>query len=730
MSVASFTSRSAMIASTVASDVTHIDVVGIGKYERNDSAIVVAATTNGGSYKWIPSGTVTPDHFGAIGDGNANDTSAWNLANDYIVLKKIPLTGLPGKIYTLTKTTLGGVFKGAGVGNGGLKVHPSIAPNVLWMENRNVPSNSIRTNVEFGIYDCDIDGYNMPINRWLSKADKTPITDPEIDYVMGSGILASGIRDVELLANISNGQVTSISVINGGSGFNGHPTHPYTPNKVSLKIESGGGYGASAWGNISNGSITSVYIKNKGEGYTSAPTVTTMGGYASINLLTTPAIDRRNALYSQTGSGVQFSKCISPRVERVKFKGFKGRTLLDAGCLNSKYREIEFVDCGKNDGPYHCIWIQSYGNPGSTDIWYSPSENILVEDITVYSPERSAIMFNPLKGGTLRRLTSYNAGESSIFAPIAGKEGGSTLIEDCKFFGMTFTDIACQFIETNGVYNMTIRDCYFEGSIADAIGATGGHNLNIHNNTFVNCGQKDVLYPYGPYSERFGYGAGSETMCGTYVNAAAIIQVGVYSDNAGSGVYIENNTVIDTRQDKTKHFLAQTKSGTNNRGTDIVAKNNSFINSGITSIIDTMIPLVWQPSIPLFFGNNLGYIDEGSVVENVTTTATSGIISLKQGFRPSDITFRLTHINGTTERKFNGSISWRRQSPYYTTSGANDYATIGNNCIGYILDNSDNLLYSLHFSKWTEVGIDMTYTRYQTTTLPSAYASISFTSQP
>ena len=61
------------------------------------------------------------------------------------------------------------------------------------------------------------------------------------------------------------GGVTTVDVINGGSGYTAAP---------SLTFNGGAGTGAAATATIEGGSVKGVTITNHGSGYTSAPTVT------------------------------------------------------------------------------------------------------------------------------------------------------------------------------------------------------------------------------------------------------------------------------------------------------------------------------------------------------------------------------------------------------------------------------------------------------------------------
>jgi len=84
LSTLSFSSRAALIASTIPADVLHVFVSGIGEYRKDNSATNPAATSNSGGTKWIPSGRVDPAHWGAICDGVTDDTLAVRGAINYV----------------------------------------------------------------------------------------------------------------------------------------------------------------------------------------------------------------------------------------------------------------------------------------------------------------------------------------------------------------------------------------------------------------------------------------------------------------------------------------------------------------------------------------------------------------------------------------------------------------------------------------------------------------------
>ncbi len=71
----SFDTRAEFIATNIPA--TLLYVMAAGRLYRRDTAGTAATSADGGN--WAADGLVTPQHFGAVGDGTTNDTAAWNL---------------------------------------------------------------------------------------------------------------------------------------------------------------------------------------------------------------------------------------------------------------------------------------------------------------------------------------------------------------------------------------------------------------------------------------------------------------------------------------------------------------------------------------------------------------------------------------------------------------------------------------------------------------------------
>ena len=115
------------------------------------------------------------------------------------------------------------------------------------------------------------------LNTYLSQTQTSPnVTSswyqtlnqgsviPGQNYTLSANVMTVGGNSAVASASVLNGQVQSISVINGGSGYASPPL---------VILIGGGGSGAIATAAVANGAVSSVTITNAGSGYTSAPTV-------------------------------------------------------------------------------------------------------------------------------------------------------------------------------------------------------------------------------------------------------------------------------------------------------------------------------------------------------------------------------------------------------------------------------------------------------------------------
>lgn len=564
-----------------------------------------------------------------------------------------------------------------------------------WFEPSVISSDGTRACVQTGFENITFDGYNRPFDRWLETAEGVAITDPKADYAMGTGVLASGISGVDLTAVISEGAVTGVTINNGGNGFNGHPTQPYQADLVRLWFSGGGGSGARARGRIENGSIVEIVDFHGGSGYTSPPTVVSAGGYADPSILITSEVNRRNPNYVSTGAGISFSKCISPRMKNCQFVGIRGRTLNDAGSLNGLYTDLVFEDCGKNDGPFHAIWCQSFGRPENGDPWFADSENAVFRNIRVIDCERSAFLMAPTKGGIIDGLEVSGSGESGIFSTFRNCINGGTLqIKNSKFKDSVVTDIASDFLEIGGSRNIIVDNCDFEGSALGTLTLTGLRDSRFRNCRFKNnytgkSSQIDGEFPFGPFSERVDFNRGEVPLCGEEIHVpnGYTARVGGLGDTNADGVLVEDWVIQDTRAEGPLYVFRQARNaGRESKNVTITGVDVTGITRSDFVFLDTRTGNVWADELSFTMRDNPGHASEGPVTQVVElANNTTGITEIDVGFRPSRIEVTAAMKNAGVISNWSGDVIWSRSvTPVNSASGV--YMAIGAQSRSQIFD--------------------------------------------
>lgn len=726
---APYETRAGFIAGDIPLAVTRTSFfVGGNTYAVVRDAAGPIVQTNG--QRWRPDGDVHLEHFGAVGDGVANDAPAWEAAMDHMDVVGGGVIDLAyGSTYACGPITFASNVT-LRMNGATLAVHPSTPKTGNWLVNRDVSDDGTRACVRTRIEGPGVlDGYAREFDRWLSRLDGTPITDPEADYVAGTGALASGISGVSLTAVLSGDAVASVTVNTGGSGWNGHPTLPYTPNTVPVRFDGGGGSGAAGFATVSGGTLASVTITDGGAGYTSPPTVTTMGGYADISLLVDPSVNRRNPNYNTSGNGISFSKVAYPAVENVKIQGFRCRALSDGGCLGGAYRNIEFVDCGKNDGAFHLFWVQSFGTPGGGAAFYAPSEAPVIENIVaVDGIERSLALFAPTKGGTMRNITAKGCGESTLFIPdVINLDGGTSLIENFDLSDCVIADIVGNLVETAGSRGLTLKNGRLAGSANSAIQAQGATDFLCENVVFENNGTGlstlgPRLTPYGPFAERYGFAVGTRPRAGVAVSPSQLtpIAIGSIGAKGGKNCVYRGNTFREYRAVFPPTVFVQTKSGSNSIAGETIIEGNDF--TGVPSgmgLLDRTVGAVWLANMPLSIRGNRGHVSETPVVVPQQINAT-GTYTITPGFRPRYVEVFAAMNNGALFRTFSGAFSWQRsgvrndfglaQTTSFSAGG--QIGRIADQDVIRLVDDANTTTVLVEFSSWIENGFVLSCNTY------------------
>lgn len=645
--------------------------------------------------------------FGARGDGTSDDTSAIRAAitshlreggvhvpPGVYIISSLLETGGSVRIYGRKGLS---VFRLAS-GYGGPILMTSGAPDGTRLK------------------DCVMDGITFEGNgdepvRWLSRLDGTPITDPEADYVAGTGALASGITGVELEAVVSDGAITGVNIISGGEGWNGHPTHPYQPNTVPLKF-TGDGVGGAGYATISGGTLTSVTITDPGEGYTSAPAVETMGGYADISWLTTPGVDRRNPNYA---TGVTYllrwryteNSVIRNCIFRNHVRGIE-----EAGGKNVLIEGNVFESVGKNDGPYAAIWSQSFGTPGAGQSFYRDSENIVIRNNVARGLERCFAIFQPTKGGKVYDNVVEGWGEACIFIGGNGNYYGDTKIEihNNRFENGTLTDIACEGVEVDGVPNVSIKGNTISSPGLAFLKLTGMDYGLVAENKLTDP-YRATEYPYGPFSERYGYNVGSRPICGTKLAGSSALRAGSIGSKEGKYLIIERNHVVYAGDRRVEFLLSAEKSGSDSIAGPIILRDNIVESPSPLGLINRRNPNVWKSSIPIHTSGNIGTLAEAPISQRITfERGEIGVKNVRVGFRPSRIYVMYTRNNAHDGDGGWGEIVWT-PSGYaanitvsHAKSEGGQYLRLENDEVARTVNDAGERQWGVEFYRWLEDG--------------------------
>lgn len=129
-------------------------------------------------------------------------------------------------------------------------------------------------------------------NGFFTQAGTGPVSLAGDIITTGDTIALAGTP------TIAGGQIVSIPVSSGGSGYLSAP---------SVTITGGGGANATAVANVTNGVVTSITVTNGGSGYTSSPTITIASNGNPNIYFNSPVNLAGNTLLSATNGTVPAS---------------------------------------------------------------------------------------------------------------------------------------------------------------------------------------------------------------------------------------------------------------------------------------------------------------------------------------------------------------------------------------------------------------------------------------
>ncbi len=183
---------------------------------------------------------VSVKDFGAIGNGTTDDTTAITNAIN-ASYGKILFFPKGTYLVTSTITIINGIIL-QGTEDSIIKMGSALSSTRLFsLEGNN------RSVSKIIVKDLEFDGSSLTTSYWLENSSGAAITDPEADYVMGSGALASGITNTSLTAVLGDVVITQANITeadpgvftSNGHGFETGDELTYTSNGTNLVTEDG-----------------------------------------------------------------------------------------------------------------------------------------------------------------------------------------------------------------------------------------------------------------------------------------------------------------------------------------------------------------------------------------------------------------------------------------------------------------------------------------------------------
>lgn len=599
----------------------------------------------------------------------------------------------------------------------------------------------VYVNENIGIEGIVFDATLRPFAKYLTNpSDGSPITDPEADWVVGSGALGLGVTGLNLspvmVAVAGGNEVGSVTVVAGGSGFKGHSTWPYLPNTVPLWFSGGGTIHrhASGYATISGGAIVSTTITDKGL-YSGTPTVSVAGGYADPRLLL--EINRRNgAAYDQVND--KFAQIVQTRgvtIRRCKFIGHKW-TLDLLGCCESIVEDNLFEDCGTTEAIAPIIYNSDY---------FVGATTITIADRNVIRNNRSRVRnklhpgifcYNSATGST---LIEGNQHEASAFVQLGKtpKNGYVCIIRNNVVRNLVFTAYSSHFGEAIGGSNVIIDGNLIDGSQGPGFGGLYGlKNARFMDNTQRNVWQTagGIRNSFLPQCERTKEGVGlmpyvfqigdGSTGATRYANLLAS-----GNDTPQTDCSFINETIIDDRPaaQQPPCFLMMSRFG--------AGSLNAMKNVRIEGVRRLKTDGTPNPDIPLLYNasvaddvleaayslrmvGNPDHASEAPVIVSQTFAAGSNVAyTIAAGFPPKKVSVE-AYDPADPSRMFRAEWVWRGAEANGWKVARARWTTLGSPGVsGVVTDKALQLrnaagavVFEATFTRWRVDGFTVTVT--------------------
>jgi len=496
----------------------------------------------------------------------------------------------------------------------------SYAGNGSVFENKTISSDGSLSDPGIEILDIWFDGSTRVFPLWLTKLDGTPITDPEADYRVGGCLAPTTFASISL--SVSGGAVTGVTINSGGSGYVYPPTLWVT----------GDGYGAFINLEISGGAVTSYFIVRGGTGYTSATAEVAGGGANPTTAFF--AANRRNPNWNSQGLLISLAKAAGPIIRGCKFTNYGGMVIGDLGCDRRVVEDCDFENCGSIDSEAQLIWSSAYGSPVTKPPFYRHSTFGRFCGNRIKNCNRSVATIGDYDGDYSENMID-GWGEGCFFVVEVAKR---YTVSRNKAKNGKITDIVCRFVEAHDDANV------FDNDISECDGAaitTIGNGSLISRNTIRAPTTFTKVLPFGPYSERVGYGQGSAANAGKQISIeerAAFMVVNPTSNpaDAPKASRILGNTLIANDNGNQYLFGVAFSKGAANSIGPVLIEGFDLTQSPNTALFDVVsADACLDKNKPFRCVNNPGHASMGAVLIHETIpSGTTGVKKWTFGFRP------------------------------------------------------------------------------------------------
>jgi hypothetical protein len=434
----------------------------------------------------------------------------------------------------------------------------SIGPSVAAFRNKNVSTtDGSRLDSDIQFHDLGFDCADRIVHHWLTDPTNefAPITDPQNDYYNAAtnptGLIQNPAtpEDTDGIA-LAQAPASGVDfVLNGAIGTApfGSPrkvvwTYPENNKDLVLTAEGtlDGVFKTSSRTVLKDSNtriatndlfdkVSRIYVTG-----TIVGTVTTGFLMYDIYGLLHDHPNRRNTGYGDINTIVAFTKVNNPLVHDCYFVNQAAWCISDAGCLAGRYLDIMAENGGRPDQISPVIWVNSYGNPFLDPLpaSFAFSVNPTIERLVTRNYQRIPITFN-CHGGKIISCDLQDSGEGAIFATAAANidnpgdnlGGISGAIEIAHNFikGVTKTDISGDALALGSdnvwVHHNTFQDVEGRSYVYD--GRQNKFSNNLHKNTPRSF---QIVYPYGPESERYRYAVTTPPIGGTTLTINSIVE--------------------------------------------------------------------------------------------------------------------------------------------------------------------------------------------------------------